>query len=132
LEELIEHPDYIDNEHRMANRDALREGLNQRFRTDSATAWTARLIDAGVPAYTMDEVFADPQVIHQNMVEEVDHPELGRIKQLSNPLRIDAFEGRTVRTPPPGLGEHSREVLAEFGYATAEIDNLIEAGVVAE
>jgi hypothetical protein len=37
------------------------------------------------------------------MVEEVDHPELGRIKQLSNPLRMDSFEGRTVRTPPPGL-----------------------------
>ena len=135
LEELIDHPDYIDNEHRMTNRDALRERLNQRFRTDSATAWTARLIDAGVPAgavSAMDEVFADPQVIHQNMVEEVDHPELGRIKQLANPLRMDSFKGRTVRTPPPGLGEHSRDVLAEFGYAAAEIDGLIEAGVVGE
>ena len=72
----------------------------------------------------------DPQVIHQNMVVEVDHPELGRIKQLSNPLRMDSFEGRTVRIPPPGLGQHSRAVLDEFGYTAAEIDGLIEAGVV--
>lgn len=135
LEELLEHPDYIDNAKRMENRDALCERLNQKFRTDTAIAWTHKLIDVGIPAgpvYTMDEVFADPQVIHQNMVEEIDHPELGRIKQLSNPLRMDAFEGRTVRTPPPGLGEHTRAVLKEAGYSEAEIDQLIEAGTVGE
>lgn len=135
LEELLEHPDYIDNAKRMENRDALCERLNQKFRTDTAIAWTHKLIDVGIPAgpvYTMDEVFADPQVMHQNMVEEIDHPELGRIKQLSNPLRMDAFEGRTVRTPPPGLGEHTRAVLTEAGYTEAEIDQFIEAGTVGE
>ncbi len=135
LEDLIEHPDYIDNAARMNNRDALCERLNQKFRADTAINWTHKLIDAGIPAgpvYAMDEVFADPQVIHQNMVEEIEHPELGRIKQLANPLRMDAFEGRSVRTPPPGLGEHSRAVLTEFGYAGAEIDGLVAAGVVGE
>ncbi len=135
LEDLIAHPDYATNAKRMKNRDALRERLNERFGADTATAWTARLIEAGIPAgpvYTMDEVFADPQVIHQNMVEEVDHPELGRIKQLSNPLRMDSFEGRTVRTSPPGLGQHSRAVLTEFGYGEADIDELLAAGIVGE
>jgi crotonobetainyl-CoA:carnitine CoA-transferase CaiB-like acyl-CoA transferase len=135
LEELLEHPDYIDNTKRMENRDALCERLNQKFRTDTAIAWTHKLIDVGIPAgpvYTMDEVFADPQVMHQNMVEGIDHPELGRIKQLSNPLRMDAFEGRTVRTPPPGLGEHTRAVLTEAGYTEMEIDQFIEAGTVGE
>ncbi|NKB55652.1 MAG: CoA transferase [Alphaproteobacteria bacterium] len=135
LDELIEHPDYIDNAKRMENRDALCELLNREFRTDTAIAWTHKLIAAGIPAgpvYSIDEVFADPQVVHQNMVEEIDHPKLGRIKQLSNPLRMDAFEGRTVRTPPPGLGEHTRAVLTEAGYSDAEIDALIEAGTVGE
>ncbi len=135
LDALLEHPDYIDDARRMENRDALCELLNQKFRTDTAINWTHKLIDAGIPAgpvYTMDEVFADPQVIHQNMVEEIDHPQLGRIKQLSNPLRMDAFEGRTVRTPPPNMGEHTRAVLAEFGHSEAEIAALIEAGVVSD
>ena len=133
LDDLLAHPDYIDNVKRMENRDALCEVLNRKFRTDTAINWTRKLIDAGIPGgpvYAMDEVFADPQVVHQNMVEEIDHPTLGRIKQLSNPLRMDAFEGRTVRTPPPGLGEHSRAVLSEFGYADAEIEALIESGAV--
>ena len=135
LEDLIEHPDYVDNAKRMENRDALRERLNERFRSDTATAWTRKLIEAGIPAgpvYTMDEVFADPQVIHQKMVEEIDHPQLGRIKQLANPLRMDSFEGRTVRTPPPRLGEHTRIVLREFGYTDSEIDRLIDGKVISE
>ncbi len=135
LDELIEDPDYVDNAKRMENREALCEILNQRFRTDTAIAWTHKLVEIVIPAgpvYTVDEVFADPQVVHQNMVEEVDHPKLGRIKQLANPLRMDAFEGKTVRTPPPGLGEHTRAVLTGAGYADSEIDALLETGVVAE
>jgi len=133
LEDLIEHPDYADNASRMKNRDALCARLNEKLAADTAITWTQRLIAAGVPAgpvYTMDEVFTDPQVIDQGMVEEIDHPQLGRIKQLSNPLRMDAFAGRTVRTPPPALGQHSRAILAEFGYAAAEIDTLVADGVV--
>ena len=135
LEALMADPDYADGAARMRNRDALCERLNRVFRTDTAINWTHKLVAAGVPAgpvYGMDEVFADPQVIRQGMVEAVDHPALGRVRLMSNPLRMDAFEGRTVRTPPPGLGEQSREILAEFGYAEPEIETLIARGVVGE
>ncbi len=135
LDDLIADLDYIDNAKRMENRDALCGRLNVEFRKDTAINWTHRLVEAGIPAgpvYAMDEVFADPQVVHQNMVEEIDHPKLGRIKQIANPLRMDAFDGRTVRTPPPGLGEHSRAVLGEFGYAAEEIEALIESGAVGD
>ena len=135
LEALIDDPDYIDNVNRMENRDSLRDILNEKFRTDTAINWTHKLVEAGIPAgpvYTMDEVFADPHVIHQKMVEEIDHPVLGRIKQIANPLRMDSFGEQSARTPPPGLGEHSRDVLAEFGYADAEIEALIESGAVAD
>ena len=80
----------------------------------------------------MDKVFADPHVIHQKMIEEVEHPHLGRINLIANPLRMEGFKDGSVRTPPPGLGEQSREVLAEYGYAKTEIDALVESGAVGD
>ncbi|MBI08445.1 MAG: CoA transferase [Rhodospirillaceae bacterium] len=133
IEELIEHPDYVDNDKRMENRDALCERLNKRFHTDTAINWTHKLVKAGIPAgpvYTMDKVFADPHVLHQKMIEEVEHPQLGQINLIANPLRIDAFKNGSIRTPPPALGEQSREVLAEYGFAESEIEALVESGAV--
>ena len=83
------------NDLRRAHRDELRDLLNARFRTRSAIAWTEELTEAGVPAgpvYTLDQVFADPQVREQGMVEEIEHPVIGALKLLSNPIRMDAFE----------------------------------------
>jgi len=134
VEDLADNPDYADNAKRVANRAALRERLNERFRTDTAIAWTHKFVAVGIPAgpiYGMDQVFDDPQVIHGGMVEEVDHPSLGRIKTLSNPLRMEGFEGgKTVRLPPPEVGQHSRAVLAEFGFSKQEIETLITEGTV--
>src|SRR3546814_8902374 len=69
LDELVDHPDYRDNTARAKNRDALRERLNERFRTRDAIDWTRALIAAGIPAgpiYSVDRVFEDPQVIHRS------------------------------------------------------------------
>ena len=76
LESLTTVPEFADNTKRLANRDALRELLNERFRTDTAIAWTRRLVEKGIPSgpiYALDQVFADPQVVHGGMVEEVAH-----------------------------------------------------------
>jgi len=133
LESLKDHPDFADNTRRSAHRDALRDHLNARFATRPAMDWTRTLAAAGIPAgpiYAIDQVFADPQVVHSKMVEEVEHPELGVIRQLANPLRMDAFGGHTVRIPPPLLGEHSEEILRGFGYPDDEIAAMIDSGVV--
>jgi crotonobetainyl-CoA:carnitine CoA-transferase CaiB-like acyl-CoA transferase len=133
LEDLTEHSDFADNSGRSAHRDALRDHLNARFATRPAMEWTHTLTTAGIPAgpiYTIDQVFADPQVIHSKMVEEVEHPLLGTIRQLANPLRMDSLGGRTVCTPPPLLGEHSEEILKGFGYPDDEIAALIDSGVI--
>ncbi len=133
LESLTDHPDFADNSARSAHRDALRDHLDARFATRPAMDWTRKLIAAGIPAgpiYAIDQVFADPQVVHSKMVEEVEHPLLGTIRQLANPLRMDAFGGRTVRIPPPLLGEHSEEILRGFGYPDDEIAAMIDSGVV--
>jgi crotonobetainyl-CoA:carnitine CoA-transferase CaiB-like acyl-CoA transferase len=134
LESLTTVPEFADNTKRLANRDALRELLNERFRTDTAIAWTRRLVEKGIPSgpiYALDQVFADPQVVHGGMVEEVAHATLGPIRLLSNPLRMDGFEeGKTVRLPPPEIGEHSRDILAAFGFTPGEIEGYVAEGVI--
>jgi len=87
---------------------------------------------AGVPCspvMTMDQVFADPQAIDQRAVVTVEHPGHGPVAMLGSALHVDGVP-LPVRTPAPGLGEHTAEVLAELGYASGEIDQLRERGVV--
>ena len=134
LEDLKDHPDYADNTARAVNRDALRTIMNQRLSSRSAIEWTKVFIEAGIPAgpvYTLDQVFDDPQVKHLGLAEEVQHPVIGTLRQLSNPLRMENIGDKTVKTHPPVLGEHSRAVLRDFNFRDDEIAALIEDGVVA-
>jgi crotonobetainyl-CoA:carnitine CoA-transferase CaiB-like acyl-CoA transferase len=82
------------------------------------------------PINTMDEVFMDPQVLHRNMLAEVDHPSAGRIKMVGIPVKYSAAEA-AIRRPPPILGQHTREVLGEIlGYDERRIEELISEGVI--
>jgi crotonobetainyl-CoA:carnitine CoA-transferase CaiB-like acyl-CoA transferase len=135
LESLSAHPDYADNSARSKNREALREKLNERLVARPAMEWTRDLIAAGIPAgpiYNLDQVFSDPHVIHNGLVEEVEHPIIGTLRQLSNPLRMGSMGKRSVRSHPPLLGEHSRAVLDTFGLSSSEIARLVNSGIVAE
>lgn len=134
LEDLRDHPDYADNSSRAKNRDALRAKMNERLSARSAIEWTKLFIEAGVPAgpvYTLDQVFEDPQVKHLGLAEEVSHPVIGALRQLSNPLRMESIGGKTVKAHPPLLGEHSEDVLRGFGIPDDELAALIKSGVVA-
>ncbi len=134
LEDLKDHPEYADNTARAKNRDALRKIMNERLATRSAIEWTNIFIQAGVPAgpvYNLNQVFEDPQVKHLGLAEEVKHPLIGALRQLSNPLRMESIGNKTVKTHPPVLGEHSEEVLRSFGVAEDEIAALIKKGIVA-
>ncbi len=134
LEALRDHPDFADNSARSSNRERLREKLNARLRTRPALEWTRELIDAGIPAgpiYTLDQVFNDPHVLHNGFAESIEHPVIGQLRQLSNPLRMGSIGKRTVRSHPPMLGEHSEAVLGDFGLAADEIARLLADGVVA-
>ena len=95
--------------------------------------WTLALVKLGLPAgpiFDLQQVFSDPHVNQSGMVEEVEHPTLGRLRVLANPIKMDSMEGKSVRTSPPLLGADSRTVLQEFGLSDARIEALIAKRVV--
>jgi crotonobetainyl-CoA:carnitine CoA-transferase CaiB-like acyl-CoA transferase len=89
--------------------------------------WLERLEAGGVPCGPINdyaEAFADPHVRAREMVVELDHPALGRMRTLGSPLKMSETPPAIGR-PAPRLGEHTREVLREAGLGDADIDRLI-------
>lgn len=126
-------PEFRDNTARMRNKAEVHRRLNQRFGTKPRLEWTEALVDLGLPSgpiYDIGEAFADPQAIAQALVETIDHPQLGPLRQLANPIKLDTLGGRSVRRPPPGLGEHSAATLADYGISPTAIAELTSAGVI--
>lgn len=135
LEELLDDPRFIDNAARMQHREELRVIVESRLKLRTKMEWTEKMIALGIPAGPINnlaDVFNDPQVKHCHLVEEVQHPVLGPLKQVANPIKLDAFSHGSVRRPPPMLGEHTYEVLAEFGYNPTHLQELSDDGVIAQ
>jgi len=133
-EALAEDPRFALNRDRMANRNDLAATLAPIFRAATSEAWLARLEAGGVPAGPVLDVNAmhrDPQALAREMVVEVAHTRIGPMKTLGLPVKFSDTPGR-VHGAAPLLGEHSRAILAEAGYTAAEIDGLIDRGVVRE
>jgi crotonobetainyl-CoA:carnitine CoA-transferase CaiB-like acyl-CoA transferase len=98
------------------HRPELNQLINERLSTDTQASWIKRLNDAGVPCgkvQDIGEALADPQMVHQEMVIEVEHPGHGAVKMLGFPVRLSRTPC-AVRYPAPGLGEHTAEILAEL------------------
>ncbi len=132
LADLLNDPKFAANEQRMANRERLRAIVNARIGEATVAAWIDRLNRAGVPCgrvMDLEDVFADPQVIAQEMVLEAEHPGHGRVQMTGFPVKLDATPAR-LRRPAPRLGEHTDEVLAEAGYDRDRIAALRKAGVI--
>ncbi len=112
--------------------DEIRSFLKQTFLTKTRDEWFELLTHSDIPAgkvYTPDEVFSDPQVLHRQMVIEVEHPALGKIKQVGIAPKLSDMPGK-VRTLSPLLGEHTNEILQELGYNQNEIENLRVEGII--
>ncbi len=130
LPELLDDSRFKTNTDRMCNRAALFDLLAQKTRERTTQELVRALDAAGIPAgpvNTIGEMLADPHVLAREMVVETVHPVAGPTKALGLPIKFTATPGR-VRRPAPMLGEHTREVLHEAGFADAEIDALTESG----
>ena len=130
--ELADDPRFRENRDRMRNLDALVDALQPLFAKRSSEDWLARLEAAGVPAGPVNDiaqVHADPQVRARDMVVEVDHQTLGTVKTLGLPVKFSKTPGGP-RFGAPVYGQHSREILEQHGFTSAEIGALIDAGAV--
>ncbi len=128
-------PRFLDNAGRMQHREALRELIEHELARETRARWTELLVAAEIPAgpiTTIEDALTDPQVAHLGLVEHVEHPTLGEISQLSNPLRFGAGEVLWIRHSPPLLGQHSRVVLEQYGFTAAQIRDFEANGVVSQ
>jgi crotonobetainyl-CoA:carnitine CoA-transferase CaiB-like acyl-CoA transferase len=133
LKELVSDVRFIDNASRAVNRDELKNLIEQKLSMFDRQHWTHLFNKSGVPAGPINnlaEVFSDSQVLHCKLVEEISHPVLGPLKLVGSPIQFDLNKGNSVKRAPPLLGEHTSEILEEFGWSNQEIDALESRGVV--
>ncbi len=132
--ELAEDPRFRENSGRMAHLAELEEALTAHFVKRPSAEWLAKLDAAGVPAgpvNTITQMHEDPQTLAREMVTEVPHTTLGKVKTLGLAIKLSETPGGPTRGAPV-YGEHTREVLREQGYDEEAIERLIaDAAVVA-
>jgi crotonobetainyl-CoA:carnitine CoA-transferase CaiB-like acyl-CoA transferase len=131
-EHLAERPDFATEKARSHNRVALNAEIAERTRTKSSAELIALLNEAGVPCgpiYKIDEMFADPQVRHLGMAADVENATLGPMQVVNQPVELSRTPSR-MRRATPEKGEHTAEILAEFGFTQDEVARLREAKAI--
>jgi succinate--hydroxymethylglutarate CoA-transferase len=133
-EDLIDDPRFTTMAQRAEHREALYAILDAVFLTRPTQDWVDRMDQVGAavaPVNSIDQVFADPQVLARDMLQSVTHSTLGEIPQVGHAQKLHGTPHQ-ITLPPPVLGEHTREVLSSIaGYTEEEIQQLADDRAIA-
>ncbi|MEE2777062.1 MAG: CoA transferase [Acidobacteriota bacterium] len=130
--DLVSDPDYATVPLRSRNREPLIAEISRHTREKPTAHWIEDLNRRGIPCGPINDIeqaLDDPQVRHLGIATPVEHPELGEIRVVGQPVHLERTPQR-MRSAAPERGEHTREVLVELGYDDDAIDELTEGGVV--
>jgi formyl-CoA transferase len=130
--DLLDAPQFKGQENRAKNRAQLNAALNEALSKGKSAQWVEKLNAAGVPCgpiYSVDQVFADPQVQHLEAAAEIDHPQLGRFKVVNQAVKLSRT-GASLATATPEIGQHTDEILRELGYSDSDIRGMRQRSVV--
>lgn len=132
LTEIRDDPLFFTNAERVRNRGDLMPLIRDKMKTRLASEWLEILKNAGIPAGPIRNVsaaLADPHLSDRNFIVELKHPAAGMVKSLATPIHFSTT-GISYRLAPPQLGEHSKSILAEFGYSASKIKGFQEQGII--
>jgi len=132
-EDLAQDPRFGSWVARRDNAEALMPLLESAFASKPAAEWVRILTDNDIPAaltQSLQQFMRDPAVLYHKMIVQYDHPELGPLSLMGQPLRFSETQAPDAG-PPPTLGQHTTQVLRQAGYADHEIADLRRRGVVA-
>jgi CoA:oxalate CoA-transferase len=130
--DLVDDPRFATNPDRVENRETLEPLLEEEIATYGTDEIVKVMRDCRVPATPineMDDVFEHPQVLARNMRASIEHPSGTTVEMAGVPMHFSET-GTGVRRHPPGVGEHTDEILAEIGRSSDEIERLHEEGIV--
>jgi crotonobetainyl-CoA:carnitine CoA-transferase CaiB-like acyl-CoA transferase len=138
IADVLEHPEWRSdprfetNSKRMENLQELCAAMSAVLKTQDTAFWVDAFDAAGVPVgpvNTIGQALSHPQALARDMVVELDHPQAGHTQALGCPIHFSLTPTRIDR-PAPVLGQHTRELLREYGYDDGEIAQFVSAGVV--
>jgi crotonobetainyl-CoA:carnitine CoA-transferase CaiB-like acyl-CoA transferase len=133
VREIADDPRFSTNQARVSHYDALRPLLAAPLARRTRSEWIGVLKRAGVPCGSVrdvGEVLLDPQLDAREMIATVEHSLAGAVRVLGVPVKLSVTPG-AVRTAPPALGEHTRQILErDIGLTAGEIDELRSAGAI--
>jgi crotonobetainyl-CoA:carnitine CoA-transferase CaiB-like acyl-CoA transferase len=130
--ELVSRPEYATGPNRSKNRDALNAEINALTSTRPTAEWVERFNAAGVPCgpiYSIDQMFADPQVKHVGIAQPVKTRDKAPLTLVGQPVSLSRTPSKLV-APPPGRGQHTDAVLKEFGFTSKQIAALRQADAI--